>query len=59
MSLEAMSSTNKYADRFKMPPSAIEALGRAVPDDVVRDIVRDHYSRAAPTPDCKEHCWMC
>jgi hypothetical protein len=37
-------------DRLRMPASAVEALARAVPTSVVQDIVRDHYSRAAPTP---------
>jgi hypothetical protein len=50
MSLEAMSSTNKYTDRLSTPQSDVEALARAVPTDVVRDIVRDHYHRAASTP---------
>ena len=30
--------------------SAVAGLARAVPDDVVRAIVGDHYQRAAPTP---------
>jgi hypothetical protein len=29
-----------HIDRLKMPQSAVDALARAVPDDVVRDIVR-------------------
>jgi len=33
-----------------VPRSAVEALTKAVPDDVVRAIVGDHYKRAAPTP---------
>jgi hypothetical protein len=37
-------------NRLKMPRSAVEALAKAVPDDVVRAIVGDHYQRAAPTP---------
>ena len=37
-------------DRLQMPRSAIDALVKAFPDDVVRAIVGDHYRRAAPTP---------
>ena len=37
-------------DRLRMPKSAVDALAKAVPDDVVRAIVGDHYQRAAPTP---------
>jgi len=37
-------------DRLRLPRSAVDALARAVPDDVVRAIVGDHYQRAAPTP---------
>ena len=37
-------------DRLQMPRSAIDALVKAFPDDVVRAIVGDHYQRAAPTP---------
>jgi len=28
----------------------IDAMARAVPTDVVKGIVSDHYKRAAPTP---------
>jgi hypothetical protein len=38
--------TNQYA----VPASALADLARAVPTDVVRDIVRDNCPRAAPTP---------
>jgi hypothetical protein len=38
-----MSSDDRYLNQLKMPPLAAEALARAVPDEVVRDIVRDHY----------------
>ena len=40
-------------DKLKMPASAVADLARAVPDDVVRAIVSDHYQRAAPTPKPK------
>jgi hypothetical protein len=43
-------SDDRYLNQLKMPQSAVEALARAVPDDVVRDIVRDHYKGAVPTP---------
>jgi hypothetical protein len=33
-----------------MPPSAVADLARAVPTDVVKGIVSDHYRRSAPTP---------
>lgn len=33
-------SGDRYLNQLKMPQSAVEALARAVPDDVVRDIVR-------------------
>jgi hypothetical protein len=32
-----------------MPQSAIDAMAKAVPTDVVRAIVSDHYKRAAST----------
>jgi hypothetical protein len=41
---------DEYIDRLKMPKSAVEALARAVPDDVVKAIVGDNYGRWAPTP---------
>jgi hypothetical protein len=37
-------------DRLRMPAPAVVDLAKAVPDDVVRAIVGDHYKRAAPTP---------
>jgi hypothetical protein len=40
-----------YIDRLKMPQSAVDALARAVPDDIVRDIVRDNYHALVPTPE--------
>jgi len=33
-----------------MPPSATEAMAKAVPTDVVKGIVSDHYRRSSPTP---------
>jgi len=33
-----------------MPRSALDALVKAVPDEMVKEIVVDHYRRAAPTP---------
>jgi hypothetical protein len=32
-----------YTDRLKMPQSAVDALVKAVGDDLVRSIVADHY----------------
>ena len=37
-------------DRLRMPASAVADLARAVPTDVVKGIVSDHYQRAARTP---------
>jgi hypothetical protein len=37
-------------DRLKMPASAVADLVKAVPDQLVKEIVADHYQRAAPTP---------
>jgi hypothetical protein len=45
-----MSSSDKILDSLAMPRSAIDAMAKAVPTDVVRAIVSDHYKRAAPTP---------
>jgi len=41
---------DRYIDKLTMPPSALDALVKAVPDQLVREIVADHYRRAAPTP---------
>lgn len=41
-------SNDRYIDRLRMPADAEGALVKAVPDQVVRDIVSDHYRRAAP-----------
>jgi len=37
-------------DGLRMPPSATEAMAKAVPTDVVKGIVSDHYRRSSPTP---------
>jgi hypothetical protein len=37
-------------DRLKMPASAVADLVKVVPDQLVKEIVADHYRRAAPTP---------
>src|SRR5262249_23335363 len=42
-------SEGRYIDRLRMPQSAIDAVAKAVPTDVVQAIVGDHYRRAAPT----------
>jgi hypothetical protein len=36
-------------DRLRMPASAVADLA-AVPDDLVKALVEDHYRRVAPTP---------
>jgi hypothetical protein len=43
-------SDEKYIDRLAMPKSAVEAMARAVPTDVVKGIVSDHTRGWAPTP---------
>jgi hypothetical protein len=45
-----MPSSSDLIDRLAMPRSAVDAMAKAVPTDVVRAIVSDHYKRAAPTP---------
>jgi hypothetical protein len=45
-----MSSSDKIIDKLGMSKSAVEAMARAVPDDVVRGIVSDHTRGWAPTP---------
>jgi hypothetical protein len=37
-------------DCLKMPASAVADLVKAVPDQLVKEIVADHYRRVAPTP---------
>jgi hypothetical protein len=39
-----------YIDRLKMPQSAVDALVKAVGDDLVRSIVADHYKGVVPAP---------
>ena len=41
---------DQYIDKLTMPQSAMDALVKAVPDQLVKEIVADHYRRAAPTP---------
>ena len=41
---------DQYIDKLTMPQSAMDALVKAVPDQLVREIVADNYRRAAPTP---------
>ena len=43
-------SDDRYFDKLKMPRSALDAFVKAVPDQVVKEIVADHCRRAAPTP---------
>jgi len=43
-------SDDRYIDCLRMPASARDAMASAVPDDLVRAIVGDHYRRSAPTP---------
>src|SRR6516164_10849036 len=47
---DALMSDDRYFDKLKMPRSALDALVKAVPDQVVKQIVADHCRRAAPTP---------
>ena len=41
---------DQYIDKLTMPQSAMDALVKAVPDQLVKEIVADNYRRAAPTP---------
>ena len=43
-------SDNRYIDKLTMPRSALDAFVKAVLDQLVKEIVADHYRRAAPTP---------
>ena len=43
-------SDDRYIDKLTMTRSALNALVKAVPDQLVKEIVADHYRRAAPTP---------
>ena len=40
--------SDSIVDKLAIPANALDALVRAAPDDVVRDIVNDNYRRAAP-----------
>jgi hypothetical protein len=42
-------SDDRYVDKLTMSRSALDALVKAVSDQVVKEIVVDHYRRAAPT----------
>jgi hypothetical protein len=44
-----MSSSDNIIDRLQMPKSAVADMARAVPTDVIKGIVSDHYRRSAPT----------
>ena len=37
-------------DRLRMPQSAVVDLVKAVPDQLVKEIVANHHFRDAPTP---------
>src|SRR5262249_47866372 len=39
-----------FVDKLAMPASALAAMAKAVPTDLVQDIARDNCPRAAPTP---------
>ena len=43
-------SDDRYIDKLTMPRSAVDALVKAVPDQLVKEIVANHYFRDAPTP---------
>ena len=43
-------SDDRYFDKLKMPRSALDALVKAVPDQLVKEIVANHYFRDASTP---------
>jgi hypothetical protein len=42
-------SDDRYIDKLTMPRSALDAFVK-VPDQLVKEIVADHYRLAAPTP---------
>ena len=48
-----MSTRDKLIDRLQIPKSAVAEMAKAVPTDVVKGIVSDHYRRSAPTPPPK------
>src|SRR5262249_48657720 len=43
-------SDDRYIDKLTMTRSALDALVKAVPDQLVKEIVADNYRRAVPTP---------
>ena len=43
-------SDDRYIDKLTMPRGALDTLVKAVPDQLVKEIVADHYRRVAPTP---------
>jgi hypothetical protein len=43
-------SDDRYIDKLTMPRSALDALVKAVPDQLIKQVVADHYRRAAPSP---------
>jgi hypothetical protein len=45
-----MSSSDKIIDKLAMRQSTVADMARAVPADVIKGIVSDHYRRSAPTP---------
>jgi hypothetical protein len=49
-SLRSGTEVTDPIDRLRMPASAVADLAWAVPTDVVKGIVSDHYQWAAPTP---------
>jgi hypothetical protein len=43
-------SDDRYIDKLTMPRSALDALVKAVPGQLVKKIVVDNYHRTPPTP---------
>jgi len=43
-------SDDRYMDKLTMTRSALGALVKEVPDQLVKEIVAEIYRRAAPTP---------
>jgi hypothetical protein len=39
---------DRNIDKLSMPKSRLDAMAKAVPTDVVKAIVGDHYKRATP-----------
>jgi hypothetical protein len=42
-------SDDQYVDKLTVPRSALDVLVKAVPNQLVKEIVADHYRLAAPT----------